>query len=70
MVSRPVAAHMKDGNKRVIKVELVIKVFSTILLALSHFLDSNQVVNDLAEIAGGFNTPTIEDRLGKISVLL
>src|SRR6056297_2562208 len=47
----------------------IIEVLAAIGFTFSHLLDPNQVVNQLAEVAGAVDAPISQDDLGQVTVL-
>ena len=64
----------RGKTKRLLKtgVEVVnvVEILAAVLGRLPHPPNANQVEDDLAEIAGGVDSPIIQHRLGHIAVLL
>jgi hypothetical protein len=56
--------------KRFVEVKHVVEVLAAILGARFHLADLDEVVNDLAEIAGTGNAPVVQHLLGQPAILL
>lgn len=63
-------AQFKNWIERSFEIIAVVEVLATIALRFLHVLDANQVVNDLAKVAGREYTPIVEHRFGHKAKLL
>ena len=65
-----VGRYLENWLESGIEVVLVVKVFAAIGFALSHLFDADEIIDDLAKVARRSDSPTVQDDLGQISVLL
>lgn len=59
----------ESGVERIFEIELIIEIFSFVRFAFAHLSDSNQVVDDFAEVPGCVDSPTVQHRFGHVAVL-